>query len=144
MILSDTVRDLIATGPFAHVTTLNPDGSLQVSVAWSGLDGDELVMGHVAEQQKVKNVRRDPRMVIPFLGTETRNGLREYAVVDGLGSITEGGATDLPQPAGVPQAAGVPHAYEAGARHRHRAVDHVVGGPALGSDPVAVTTREAG
>jgi PPOX class probable F420-dependent enzyme len=97
MILSDALRDLIATGPLAHLTTLNPDGSPQVSVVWVGIDGDELVVGHMAEQQKVKNVRRDPRMVISFLGPGMSGGLREYAVVYGLGYITEGAAADLLQ-----------------------------------------------
>ena len=47
----------------AHMVTLNADGSPQVSCVWVGLDGDEIVSGHLPRNQKVKNVERDPRVV---------------------------------------------------------------------------------
>ena len=34
------LRDLIESGPMAHLSTINADGSPQVSVIWIGLDGD--------------------------------------------------------------------------------------------------------
>ncbi len=34
MTISDDIRKLIGTGPLAHLRTLNPDGSPQVSVVW--------------------------------------------------------------------------------------------------------------
>jgi hypothetical protein len=37
------LRDLIEAGPMAHLSTINADGSPQVSVIWIGLDGDDLV-----------------------------------------------------------------------------------------------------
>lgn len=58
------LRDLIEAGPMAHVTTLNADGSPQVSVVWVGLDGDDLVTGHLHQGAKLRNVERDPRTVI--------------------------------------------------------------------------------
>jgi PPOX class probable F420-dependent enzyme len=93
-----SVRDLVATGPLAHLTTLNPDGSPQVTVVWLGIDGEELVIGHMGVWQKVKNVRRDARVALSLLG-HGRNpmGLREYLVVYGNARITEGGAADLLQ-----------------------------------------------
>ena len=36
-------RDFLATGPLAHVVTINPDGSPHVSLAWAGVDGDGLI-----------------------------------------------------------------------------------------------------
>ena len=56
--------DLVQSGPMAHVTTLNADGSPQVSVVWVGLDGDDLVTGHLHYGAKLRNVERDPRTVI--------------------------------------------------------------------------------
>jgi Pyridoxamine 5'-phosphate oxidase len=50
----------LVEGPMAHVTTLNPDGSPQVSVVWVGLDGDDLVTGHLHHGVKLRNVERDP------------------------------------------------------------------------------------
>ena len=98
MLIPDALRDLIATGPLVHLTTLNQDGSPQVTVVWVGLDGDEFVSGHMRNLRKLRNVRRDPRVAISFLGPETNAwGLREYAVVYGTGYVTEGAAADLLQ-----------------------------------------------
>lgn len=35
-----------------------------MSCVWLALDGDELVMMHSAEHTKVRNLRRDPRVVV--------------------------------------------------------------------------------
>jgi PPOX class probable F420-dependent enzyme len=96
--ISDEMRSLIATGPLAHLTTLNADGSPQVSVVWVGIDGDEFVSGHMGVWQKVKNVQNDPRVALSMLGTgKNPMGLREYLVVYGDALITEGGAPALLQ-----------------------------------------------
>jgi hypothetical protein len=47
MTIPESVRALIATGPNAHLTTLNADGSPEVTVVWVGIDSDELVIGHM-------------------------------------------------------------------------------------------------
>ena len=60
------LRALIESGPLAHLTTINADGSPQVSVIWIGLDGDDLVSGHLGHYVKVRNVERDPRVVLSF------------------------------------------------------------------------------
>ena len=60
MKIPQTVREVIEKGPLAHLTTLNPNGSPQVTVVWVGIEGEEFVMGHLAVHQKVKNIRRDP------------------------------------------------------------------------------------
>lgn len=96
--IPDSIRDLLATGPLAHLTTLNPDGSPQVSVVWIGIEGDEFVCAHMGEWQKVRNIRRDPRVVLSFLGRGTNAmGLHEYVVAYGSASITDGAAADLLQ-----------------------------------------------
>ena len=56
------LRDLIESGPFAHLSTINADGSPQVSVIWIGLDGDDLVSGHMQWYAKLRNIERDPRV----------------------------------------------------------------------------------
>jgi len=96
--LPASIRELIATGPYAHLTTLNGDGSPQVSVVWVGIENDELVCGHMGVWQKVKNIRRDPRVSLSMLGHKKNPmGLLEYLVVYGHARITEGGAADLLQ-----------------------------------------------
>ncbi len=94
--INDPLRVLIESGQLAHVVTLNADGSPQVSAVWVGLDGDEIVSGHMDERVKLRNVRRDPRVVIS-LGAPIEPGtfLAEYAVVYGTGRVTDGGASDL-------------------------------------------------
>jgi hypothetical protein len=47
MILNDTVRQTLTAGHLAHLVTLNKDGSPQISIVWVGLDGDEIVCGHL-------------------------------------------------------------------------------------------------
>ena len=97
-ILTDEVRELITSGRLAHLVTINTDGSPQVSVVWIGLDGDEIVSGHLADRQKLRNVRRDPRVALSVeTGHTNEMGLGEYLVVHGTGRVTEGGAPELLQ-----------------------------------------------
>lgn len=99
MILPDAARSLIESSALAHLVTINPDGSPQVSCVWVGLDADEIVSGHLAPgQRKLQNVSRDPRVVLSIEGTHVRPpGLKEYLVVHGRARLTEGGAADLLQ-----------------------------------------------
>jgi pyridoxamine 5'-phosphate oxidase-like protein len=63
-VLNSAARDAVTGGHLAHLVTINPDGSPQVSVVWVGLDGEEIVSGHMGERQKLRNVRRDARVVL--------------------------------------------------------------------------------
>jgi PPOX class probable F420-dependent enzyme len=82
----------------AHLVTLEPDGSPQVTLVWVGLDGDEIVAAHLPEHRKVRNMRRDGRVALS-IETQSRNamGLIEYLVIYGTARITEGGAPELLQ-----------------------------------------------
>ena len=73
--MNPALRDLVATGPLCHLSTLNPDGSPQVTVVWVGADGDELVTAHLPHNQKVRNMERDPRVVLSFLGPHEEGAL---------------------------------------------------------------------
>ena len=98
MQIPQSVRELVDQGPHVHFTTLNRDGSPQVSVVWIGIEADEFVMGHMGVWQKVRNVRRDPRVSLSFVaGTTNEMGLLEYVTVYGDARITDGGAADLLQ-----------------------------------------------
>jgi hypothetical protein len=52
MTLPESARALIESGRVAHLVPLNPNGSPQVSCVWIGLDGDEIVAGHVVATQQ--------------------------------------------------------------------------------------------
>jgi PPOX class probable F420-dependent enzyme len=97
-VLNPAAREVLTGGRLAHLVTLNSDGSPQVSIVWVGLDGDEIVSGHLGDRQKLRNARRDPRVVLS-LETDVVNdfGLAEYLVVRGVARVTEGGAAELLQ-----------------------------------------------
>ena len=96
--LPPSARELLESDALAHLVTLNADGSPQVTCVWVGLDGDEIVSGHLRPQQKLRNVERDPRVALSVEGTVTNPiGLREYLVVHGRARVKEGGAPQLLQ-----------------------------------------------
>jgi PPOX class probable F420-dependent enzyme len=78
--LPSELRDLIESGPMAHLSTINPDGSPQVTVIWIGLDGDDIVSGHMGWWAKLRNIDRDPRVVLSFDAPRDRNAfMNPYA-----------------------------------------------------------------
>jgi PPOX class probable F420-dependent enzyme len=95
--LPPEARAAIEGGALAHLVTLNRDGGPQVTCIWVGIDGDELVSGHLgAHQRKLKNVERDPRVALSIeLPTRNDVGMQHYVVVHGRARITEGGAPEL-------------------------------------------------
>jgi PPOX class probable F420-dependent enzyme len=90
------LRELLATGPLGNVVTIDPDGTPHSTLAWIGFDGDDIVMCTFfnLNQRKLKNLRRDPRVVITAIAKQhTGPTLWPYAVIQGRASrITEGGA----------------------------------------------------
>ena len=96
--LHPEARRLIESDRLAHMVTLNPDGGPQMSCIWVGMDGDEIVSGHLPRNQKVKNVERDGRVALS-IETDTVGdiGLIEYLVVRGKARVEEGGAPELLQ-----------------------------------------------
>src|SRR6266540_3807040 len=89
-----SAREVIESGRIAHLVTLNADGSPHVTCAWVGLEDDEVVIGTLHDQPKLRNVRRDPRVALS-IGTARRNewGLDEYLVIRGTARVTEGDAS---------------------------------------------------
>lgn len=86
--LTPELRALIASGPMAHLSTVNPDGSPQVTVIWIGLDGDDLVSTHMRENVKVRNIRRDPRVVLSIDGPrEPGAWLNPHAIIQARATV---------------------------------------------------------
>lgn len=93
-----SVREFLATGPLAHIVTLGRDGSPHVTLAWAGVDGDDVVFATFfnPDQYKLRSIRRDPRVTLSFQANEhTGQGLHPYLVISGRATVTEGGALDL-------------------------------------------------
>lgn len=96
--LPETAIELLSSAAVAHLVTLNADGSPHVSLAWAGIEDGEIVFGTLFDQRKLKNVRRDPRVVVSVEGTKIHPpGLKEYLVITGTARLTEGGAPELLQ-----------------------------------------------
>ncbi len=95
MELSESARAVIESGRLAHLVTINADGSPQVTIVWVGLDGDDIVVGKLMVDHKVRNIRRDPRVSLSIEADGSDHGMQHYLVVDGTAQIDEGGAPAL-------------------------------------------------
>jgi PPOX class probable F420-dependent enzyme len=86
----------LESGPLAHVVTLDARGAPHVSVAWVGIEDGEVVIGTLADQPKLRNLRRDPRIAMSFQADgRDAYGLDHYLVLRGRARVTEGGAAAL-------------------------------------------------
>ncbi len=95
-VLNDSARKALTGGHLAHLVTIAADGTPQVSIVWTGLDGDEIISGHLGMREKLRNVRRNPRVALSYeTGGRTETGLDHYLIVHGTARITEGGAPEL-------------------------------------------------
>ena len=96
--LSDELRQVLTAGRLGHLTTLNADGSPQVSVVWIGVEGNDIVIGHLMGGRKVTNIARDARVALT-VEAEGANavGMVNYLIVYGRAHLIEGGAPELLQ-----------------------------------------------
>ncbi|HVR32381.1 MAG TPA: PPOX class F420-dependent oxidoreductase [Acidimicrobiia bacterium] len=97
MIIPAAVRALIEEGRLAHLVTIEPDGSPQVTGIWVGLEDNEIVSGHLREtQRKLANIRRDPRVALSIAtGHPGPHGMEPSVVIPGRARVTAGGGADL-------------------------------------------------
>jgi PPOX class probable F420-dependent enzyme len=96
--LPSAVREFLATGPLAHVVTLNEHGDPDISLAWVGVEDGEVVIGTLNDQRKLRNLRADPRVALSFAAPgRNEYGLDHYLVLRGRARVTDGGAPELLQ-----------------------------------------------
>jgi PPOX class probable F420-dependent enzyme len=97
-VLNEAAREALSAGHLAHLVTLNPDGSPQLSVVWVGVDGDDIVFAHLSAGQKIKNLQRDQRVALSMVtGGRNDAGLDHYLIVHGRARLVEGGGPELLQ-----------------------------------------------
>jgi PPOX class probable F420-dependent enzyme len=94
--LPQSAIELINSGAHAHLTTVSGDGTPQTSLVWVVHEEGELRMASLTIRQKLRNIRRDPRVTISWESPE-RDKLRlpYYLVIYGRGEISEGGAPEF-------------------------------------------------
>lgn len=62
--LPSALKDVIDSKAFAHLTTLDPDGTPQSSAMWITRDGDSIVFNTAAGRRKHRNMTLDPRVSV--------------------------------------------------------------------------------
>jgi len=90
--IPDEAKHLFENKDFAHVATLNADGSPQVSAVWIGLDGDLVTFNTAEGRVKPKNLRRDGRVAISIAGQE--NPYESLIIQGKVVDITPAGADE--------------------------------------------------
>ena len=89
--LSAPAQALLGSDAVAHVWTRNEDGSPQVSVVWVIVEDDEILFGSDQQSWKVRNLRRDPSIVLS-VEDDVRNehGFQRHLIIRGRATIEEG------------------------------------------------------
>jgi PPOX class probable F420-dependent enzyme len=96
--LPPSARALIESARLAHIVSINPDGSQHVSCVWLGVENDRVYYASLSENQKIRNFRRDNRVVISIESpTYLAPGIQEYLVLYGTAEISEGGGAEALQ-----------------------------------------------
>lgn len=60
-------HDLLASTALAHIATLGPNGEPQVTPVWFGWDGEHVRFSQTTTRQKLRNLRRDPRIALSIV-----------------------------------------------------------------------------
>ena len=68
--LNDDMKRLIDAANFAHVATIQPDGSPKVEPVWIGREGDRIVVATDRKSLKSINLERDPRVAISLVSRD--------------------------------------------------------------------------
>lgn len=68
--LSDGVRKLLEGPNFAHLATIMPDGSPQVTAVWVDYDGRYVLVNTAEGRQKPRNLRSNPRVALSIVNQE--------------------------------------------------------------------------
>ncbi len=82
--LSDKVKQLLGKQAFAHLATVMPDGSPQVSPVWVDVEGDTILVNSAEGRLKDKNMQRDKRVALSLTNPEN-----PYQAVMIRGRVTE-------------------------------------------------------
>jgi len=62
--LTDSARKLLEGKNLLYLTTVNPDGSPQITPVWVDTDGQNVLVNTAVGRVKQKNVTRDPRVAL--------------------------------------------------------------------------------
>jgi PPOX class probable F420-dependent enzyme len=92
--LPDRLKSVLDSRAFAHLTTLDPDGSPQSSAMWIMRDGDRIVFNTAEGRRKWRNLQADSRVSIsisqiddPYQNWSIQGKVLEMRTSDGVDVI---------------------------------------------------------
>lgn len=92
--LPDRLKETIDSRTFAHLTTLDPDGSPQSSAMWIMRDGEHIVFNTAKGRRKHRNMAADPRVSVsispsdePYVNWSIQGRVIEMRESDGVDVI---------------------------------------------------------
>ena len=92
MTLPDALLDLLRRPSPCFLATLMPDGSPQMTQTWVDTDGRHVLVNTVDGHQKVRNMRRDPRVAVNVADPDDPS--RYFEVRGRVVEVTEDGARE--------------------------------------------------
>jgi PPOX class probable F420-dependent enzyme len=84
MVIPKRYRDILDAKGFANWATIGPDGAPQVNPVWVDFDGEHLIVSQTTTRQKIRNVKRDPRVSLSILDPEN-----PYRYLEVRGEVTD-------------------------------------------------------
>ena len=90
--LNEAQKQLLDSKNFAHVATINPDGSPQVTPVWVEYDGTHVIFNSEKKRKKVTNLQRDPRVSLSI--ADAANPYKYIEIRGKVVEMTEKGANE--------------------------------------------------
>jgi PPOX class probable F420-dependent enzyme len=89
--LTDDEVALLREPVLAHLATVMPDGSPQVTPVWVDTDGEAILMNTAKGRVKHRNIQRDPRVAVSL---SARDDNYRIVVVRGRAELVDQGAEE--------------------------------------------------
>ena len=90
--LPEQAKEILSKKAFAHLATLMPDGSPQVTPVWVDFEGDRVVVNTAEGRAKPRNLRNDPRVALS--ATDPDNPYEAVIIRGRVTEITHEGADE--------------------------------------------------
>jgi len=82
--LTPEQQKLLTGKNFAHIATVNKDGSPAVSPVWIDLDGNDVIVNSEEKRLKVRNLKRNPAVAV-----SVQDAANPYEYIEIRGRVTE-------------------------------------------------------
>lgn len=92
MDLPDDLLALLRQPSTCYLATVMPDGSPHLTQTWVDTDGQHVLINSVDGHQKVRNIRRDPRVAVTV--ADPGQPARYFWIRGKVLDVTTGGAVD--------------------------------------------------